>query len=85
MKNTISANELKTRGVSAIAEVTQENAEAIITVHGKNTYVVLPMEEYNKLREYELEAAIQEAKEDIKAGNVFYESIDDHIKRITSV
>ena len=85
MKNTISANELKTRGVSAIAEVTRHNTEAIITVHGKNTYVVLSMEEYNKLRECELETAIQEVREDIRNGNLSNESIDEHIRRITGV
>lgn len=85
MKNTVSANELKTRGVSAIAEVTRHNSEAIITVHGKDTYVVLSVAEYNRLREYELEAAILETKKDIKAGNVFSESVDEHIKRITGV
>jgi prevent-host-death family protein len=57
MKNTITANELKTKGVSAIEEVTASNNEAIITVRGKNKYVVLSIEEYNQLREYELEAA----------------------------
>lgn len=52
---------------------------------GKNKYVVLSIEEYSQLREYELEAAIKESEEDIKNGRIYDESIDDHMKRITSV
>ena len=82
MNNIITANDLKTKGVSAIEEITQ-NSEAIITVRGKSKYVILSIEEYNQLREYELESAIQESLEDIKAGNIYDESIDDHMKRIS--
>ena len=85
MNNIITANELKTKGVSIIEEVTTQNTEAIITVRGKNKYVVLSIEEYNHLREYELEAAINESLDDIKAGKVYDESIDEHMKRITGV
>lgn len=85
MNNIITANELKTKGVSALEEITNQDSEAIITVRGKNKFVVLSIEEYNYLREYELEAAINESLEDIKAGRVFDESIDDHMKRISGV
>jgi len=85
MNNIITANELKTKGVSALEEITNKESEAIITVRGKNKFVVLSIEEYNHLREYELEAAINESLNDIKAGRVYDESIDNHIKRITGV
>ena len=85
MRNIVTANDLKTKGVSIIDEITSETGEAIISVRGKNKYVVLSMEEYNQLREYELDAAIRESKEDIKAGRIIDESIEEHIKRITSV
>lgn len=85
MSNIITANELKTKGVSVIEEVTAQNAEAIITVRGKNKYVVLSIEDYNQLREYELEAAINESLDDIKEGKIYEESIEDHMKRITGV
>ena len=85
MKNTITANDLKTKGVSVIDEVTSSNNEAIITVRGKNKYVVISIEEYNQLREYELDAAIKESLEDIKNGKIYDDSIEDHVKRITSV
>jgi prevent-host-death family protein len=85
MGNIITANELKTKGVSVIDEVTIQNAEAIITVRGKKKYVVLSIEDYNHLREYELEAAINESLDDIKEGKIYKESIEDHMKRITGV
>ncbi len=85
INNIITANELKIKGVSIIKEVTSNNTEAIITVRGKSKYAVLSIEEYNQLREYELESAIRESLDDIKTGNIYDESIDEHLKRITSV
>ncbi len=85
MDNIVTANELKTKGVSAIDEKTSKNNEAIITVRGKNKYVVISIEEYNQLREYELDAAIKESLEDLKKGKIYDESIEEHIKRITGV
>ena len=56
--NAISANQLKTRGVSVLAEELQNEPEAIITVRGKDQYVVMRIEQYHYLREMELEAAL---------------------------
>ena len=83
--NTITANELKVRGVSALEEITSSQDEAVITVRGKNKYVVLSVDEYNHLRECELEAALIETKKDITEGKFFTGSVDEHIKRITDV
>lgn len=82
MANEITANDLKVKGISAIEEITGSGLEAVITVRGKQKYVVMTMEEYNKLREYELEAAINESKREIEAGRFHIESIEDHMKRI---
>ena len=79
----IAANDLKTRGVASISEQLAENPEAIITVRGKSRYVVMDIEHYQYLRECELEAALLEAREDVKAGKVVTESVADHIKRLT--
>jgi len=84
MNNLITANDLKTKGISAIDHATSEDDEAIITVRGKSKYIVIPIEHYNYLRECELEAAIIESKKDYKAGRFIKESIEKHIKRITS-
>lgn len=84
MNNLITANELKTKGISAIERATSGDDEAIITVRGKSKYIVIPIEHYNYLRECELEAALSESRKDYKAGKHVKESIEKHIKRITS-
>jgi len=68
MEMTITANELKVKGVTIIDDIVNENESAIITVRGKEKYIVLKMEDYNKLREMELDAAIRESQEDMAAG-----------------
>jgi PHD/YefM family antitoxin component YafN of YafNO toxin-antitoxin module len=85
MANEVTANELKTKGIAAIDDVTSNGYEAIITVRGKQKYVVMTMEEYNKLREYELEAAIIESERDIKKGEFKKGSVEDHLKRLEHV
>lgn len=84
MENIVSANELKTKGISRLDEITASGEEAIISVRGKNRYVVLTMEQYNYLRECELEAALVETRNDLTEGNVVEESVEEHIDRITS-
>jgi len=81
--NTITANELKVRGVSALEEITTSQEETVITVRGKSKYIVLSVDTYNYLRECELEAALIESKKDIEEGKFFIDSVEDHIKRIT--
>jgi PHD/YefM family antitoxin component YafN of YafNO toxin-antitoxin module len=85
MANEITANDLKVKGISAIDDLTSTGYEAIITVRGKQKYVVMTVEEYNKLREYELAGAIIEAKADIKKGKYKKGSVEDHMKRIENV
>ena len=84
MNNTIAANDLKTKGIRAISEIIELANEAIISVRGKNKFVVLSIEDYNYLRECELESALAESKRDIENGDIYNDSVDEHIKRITS-
>lgn len=84
MGNIITANDLKTKGVSAIEQATKLDDEAIITVHGKTQYIVIPIDHYNYLRECELEAALIDSKKDFQDGNYVKESVEEHIERITS-
>lgn len=85
MNELITANELKTKGIAAINKILTVASEAIITVRGKSKFVVLPIEKYNKLREYELEAALKETQQELNEGKFVEESIEEHIKRITNV
>jgi len=82
MVNSITANDLKVKGVSILEQMTEDQNEAIITVRGKSKYVVLTIDEYNYLRECELEAALVESKKDLKNGDFNSDSIEEHLKRI---
>ena len=78
----ITANDLKTKGVSAFESKPSNDDEVIVTVRGQQKYVIINMERYDFLRECELEAALNETKKDIKNGNFTHESIKKHISRI---
>ena len=78
----LTANDLKTKGVSILDEALKEDQEATISVRGRDTYVVLDMERYNHLRVCELEAAYKETVDEIESGNFVEESVNDHMKRL---
>ncbi len=80
--NTITASELKTKGVSAVESRLLHEDEVIITVRGEGKYVLMDLAKYEKLREYELEIALLEAKADLEAGHYVSESVAEHMKRI---
>ena len=78
----ISANDLKTKGVSIIESMLNGLQEAIITVRGKSKFVVVDINRYNYLRECELEKALNDAKNDIKNGKSRVLSAKEHIKEL---
>ncbi len=79
----ISANQLKTQGISVVTAALQQATEAIISVRGEGKYVVMDLAQYEKFREYELEAAVLEAKRDVKEGRYVSESAAQHMKRVS--
>ena len=81
--NAVTANELKTRGVSAVEDRLKTEEEVIISVRGTDKYVVMSLEKYARLREFELDMAVAEARADYEAGRIIKESVDDHMKRVT--
>jgi prevent-host-death family protein len=81
--NTITANQLKTKGISVIENNLNSDHELVITVRGKEKFVVMDMQHYNYLRECELDAALHETKADYQAGNFVTESVEKHIQRVT--
>jgi len=81
--NTITANQLKTKGVSVIESNLANENELIITVRGKEKYVVMDMQKYNYLRECELDVALQETRADYQNGEFVTERVEEHIRRIT--
>lgn len=78
----ITANDLKTKGVAAIESTLAEQTEAMISVRGKDRFVVMDVAHYNYLRECELEAALAQSHADIAAGRFVVESPQAHADRI---
>lgn len=78
----LTANDLKTKGISAIEAVLAERPEAIVTVRGKDRFVVMEIAQYHYLRECELEAALAETRADIAAGRFKKNAPAAHIKRV---
>lgn len=83
--NMISANDLKTKGVAAIQAALDQQDEAVISVRGKQRFVVVDIEHYQYLRECELSAAIIESKADINAERFVEESAEAHLARLESM
>lgn len=78
----LTANDLKTRGIAAIEAALADRPEAIVSVRGKDSFVVMNIAQYNYLRECELEAALAETHADVAAGRYVKESATDHVKRV---
>jgi len=78
----ISANELKTKGVAAIEATLSEHTEAIVSVRGKDRFVVMDIAHYHYLRECELDAALAETRADLAAGCMVTESPEAHLLRL---
>lgn len=79
------ANDLKTKGIKAIEEALLGRLEAPVSVRGQVKYVVMSQQQYQYLRECELEAAIAESKTDLAGGHFVKETVNQHIKRLKQI
>ncbi len=78
----ISANDLKTKGISILEGVFEKLDEVLISVRGKNKYVVVDIERYKYLRECEIEQAYGDVKKDIENGNSTVQKVNEHMKEL---
>ena len=78
----IVANDLKTKGIKAIEEALTGQLEASVSVRGQVKYVVMSQQQYQYLRECELEAALAESKADLPNGRFVKEVVSDHMERL---
>ena len=83
--NHISANDLKTKGVAAIELALSDAPEAIVSVRGKDRFVVMEVAQYEYLRGCELDAALAETRADLAAGRVVQESPQAHLDRLDAM
>jgi len=79
---TVSANEVKKRGVSLFGELLEKWDEVIINFRGEKKYVVMDVERYKELRALELDHAYTEVMEDIKTGDYEIVSAKEHIDKL---
>ena len=80
--NAINATDLKTQGINAIAMALADTQEVAISIEGKLRFIVMEIDHYQQLREYELEIAAQKASAYIAAGRFVTESANDYMNRI---
>jgi len=78
----ITANDLKSKGVSALEAALEDQDEAIISVRGKPRFVVMDIEHYERLREAEIHSAWQEARVAIDQGDYVEATAEEHIARL---
>ncbi len=78
----LSANDLKTKGISAIEALLATQPEAMISVRGKERFVVMDVAHYHYLRECELDAALAQSRADTAAGRYVAETAEQHMARL---
>jgi hypothetical protein len=81
----ISANDLKTKGIAAIELALSAAPEAIVSVRGKDRFVVMDIAHYHYLRECELDAALAQTRADLSAGRMVQESPEAHLARLAAM
>ena len=78
----VTANDLKTKGISDIERALQDAQEVVISVRGKPRYVVMDIAHYDFLRECEIAAAWAQTRDDVATGRYRREGADAHLARI---
>ncbi len=78
----LTANDLKTKGVAVLESILSQHSEAIVSVRGKERFVVMEMAQYHYLRGCELEAALADTRADLAAGRFVQESPSRHVERV---
>jgi len=78
--------DLRKKGIKAINEEIESKGIATLSYRGKPKYVILDIDEYEKLRELELMLAHQKAKEDIEKENAEIvnneKDLDNHLNEL---
>ena len=80
--SSLSANDLKTKGIAAIELALSSSPEAMVSVRGKDRFVVMDIAHYHYLRECELDAALAQTRADLAAGRAVQESPEAHLARL---
>ena len=79
---TVTASEVKAKGVSIFDKLLDGFSEVVINVRGKDKYCVIPFEEYEDFRAFKLEKARNEVMQDIKKKGQYHTSLEKHFSAI---
>ena len=80
----VSANDIKTKGVTLLDKLFEKASEVIINVRGKNKYVVIDIERYKHLRTLELDSLYEETMQEIKEGR-YTTDVEEHLKDVRAL
>lgn len=80
----ITANDLKTKGISFFDKVLEKTQEIIVSVRGAQKFVLIDIERYKEIREYELDKAYEETRKDIENKN-YTTDLEAHFKALDDV
>jgi prevent-host-death family protein len=80
----VSANDIKTKGVTLLDKLFESVSEVVINVRGKNKYVVIDIERYKQLRELELDRLYEETMQEIKEGR-YTTDVEEHLKEVRAI
>ncbi|MDF1877543.1 type II toxin-antitoxin system prevent-host-death family antitoxin [Sulfurimonas sp. SAG-AH-194-L11] len=81
---TVTANDVKQRGVSLFGELLEKFDEIVVNVRGKKKYVVMDIERYKRLRALELDEAYREVMADVANGE-YHTNVEKHLLKIANV
>ncbi len=81
----LTPNDLKTKDIAAIEASLANQPEVIVSVRGKEKYVVMDLAHYHYLRECELEAALAESHANINNWLFVKESPEAHLTHIDAI
>ena len=79
---TVTANDVKQRGVSLFGELLEKFDEVVINFRGKKKFVVMDIERYKQLRALELDDAYREIMADVEKGDYKVMTAQEHIKSL---
>jgi len=60
----------------------KKSREVFVAVRGRKKFVILPVDEYERLREAELESIIRQAEKDYEEGRYVVESAEEYFRRL---
>lgn len=85
MDNTITVQEFKTGGEKSLQKKMKQFPDVFMTVRGEKKYVIMPIAEYDLLKNFELDHAISTTQEELKTKKYKVMTLKEHINDLKHV